>query len=181
MKVSLRKNMTENPDFTPENTSEEPALDLAALQAENETLRKQNEEYLDSLQRERAGFVNYKRRIDLDNASYADRLLAEHVKIFLPVVDDLERSLLHRPEDPDCASWISGIELILQKLLKTLESNEVRPIDLKPGDLFDPNNQEAVTHEDNDTYSDGQIIEVVQTGYQIKERVIRPALVRVAK
>ncbi|NLB71624.1 MAG: nucleotide exchange factor GrpE, partial [Chloroflexi bacterium] len=50
-----------------------------------------------------------------------------------------------------------------------------------PGDMFDPINQEAVTHEENDRFSDGQIIEVVQTGYQLKERVIRPAKVRVAK
>ena len=160
---------------------EEVTPDLASLKAENEDLRKQNEDYLDSLQRERASFANYKRRIDLDNASYAERLLAEHVKFFLPVVDDLERSLLHRPEDPDCAGWIAGVELILQKLLKSLEAKDVRPLDLKPGDNFDPNTQEAVTHEENDTYTDGQIIEVVQTGYKIKDRVIRPALVRVAK
>jgi len=66
-------------------------------------------------------------------------------------------------------------------LVKTLESRNVTIIDLKPGDLFDPLNQEAVTHEENDQYSDGQIIEVVQTGYQLKDRIIRPALVRVAK
>ena len=170
---------TGNKNETP--TPEEATPDLAALQAENAELRKQSEDYLDSLQRERASFANYKRRIDLDNANLAERLLAEHVKFFLPVADDLERSLLHRPEDPDCASWISGIELILQKLLRTLETKDVRPLDLKPGDMFDPNTQEAVTHEENDTYTDGQIIEVVQTGYQIKDRVIRPALVRVAK
>ena len=170
---------TENKNETP--TPEEVTPDLASIQAENADLRKQNEDYLDSLQRERASFANYKRRIDLDNASYADRLLAEHVKFFLPVADDLERSLQHRPEDPDCASWISGIELILQKLLRTLEAKDVRALVLKPGDMFDPNTQEAVTHEDNETYTDGQIIEVVQTGYQIKDRVIRPALVRVAK
>ena len=160
---------------------EEVTPDLASLKAENEDLRKQNEDYLDSLQRERASFANYKRRIDLDNASFAERLLAEHVKFFLPVVDDLERSLQHRPEDPDCAGWIAGVELILQKLLKSLEAKDVHPLDLKPGDNFDPNTQEAVTHEENDTYTDGQIIEVVQTGYKIKDRVIRPALVRVAK
>ncbi len=170
---------TENKNETP--TPEEATPDLAALQAENAELRKQSEDYLDSLQRERASFANYKRRIDLDNSSLAERLLAEHVKFFLPVADDLERSLLHRPEDPDCASWISGIELILQKLLRTLETKDVRPLNLKPGDMFDPNTQEAVTHEENDTFTDGQIIEVVQTGYQIKDRVIRPALVRVAK
>ena len=162
----------ENEALVPEENEFQGELDAALAKAD---------EYLDSLQRERASFANYKRRIDLDNASYADRLLAEHVKFFLPVADDLERSLLHRPEDPECASWILGIELILQKLLKSLEAKDVRPMDIKPGDMFDPNTQEAVTHEENDTYTNGQIIEVIQTGYQIKDRVIRPALVRVAK
>lgn len=170
---------TENKNETP--TPQEEAPDLAALQAENEELRKQNEDYLDSLQRERASFANYKRRIDQENAALADRLLGEHIKIFLPVMDDLERALNHTPSDPDCANWISGIDLIRKKLVKTLESRNVTIIDLKPGDLFDPLNQEAVTHEENDQYSDGQIIEVVQTGYQLKDRIIRPALVRVAK
>ncbi len=138
-------------------------------------------EYLDSLQRERASFANYKRRIDQENAAMAERLLGEHVKLFLPVVDDLERALKNAPHKADCAGWIEGVDLILKKLLKTLENHNVSVIALEPGDYFDPNNQEALTHEENDRFSDGQIIEVVQTGYQLKDRIIRPALVRVAK
>ena len=152
-----------------------------ALETQLSELQAKADEYLDSLQRERASFANYKRRIDQENAAMAERLLGEHVRIFLPVVDDLERALEHAPADPDCANWIAGVELILKKLLSTLEKQNVTVIDLKPGDLFDPNNQEAVTHEENENYTDGQIIEVVQTGYQLKERIIRPALVRVAK
>ena len=152
-----------------------------ALETQLSDLQARVDEYLDSLQRERASFANYKRRIDQENAAMAERLLGEHVRIFLPVVDDLERALEHAPTDPDCANWIAGVELILKKLLSTLEKQNVTVIDLKPGDLFDPNNQEAVTHEENENFTDGQIIEVVQTGYQLKERIIRPALVRVAK
>lgn len=163
---------TSEVEETNENTELE--VQLSELQAKAD-------EYLDSLQRERASFANYKRRIDQENAAMAERLLGEHVKIFLPVVDDLERALEHAPADPDCANWIAGVELILKKLLTTLEKQNVTVIDLKPGDLFDPNNQEAVTHEENENFTDGQIIEVVQTGYQLKERIIRPALVRVAK
>ena len=138
-------------------------------------------EYLDSLQRERASFANYKRRIDQENAAMAERLLGDHVKLFLPVVDDLERALKNAPSNPEFSGWVAGIDLILKKLLKTLENQNVSVIALKPGDLFDPLNQEAISHEENDRFSDGQIIEVVQTGYQLKDRIIRPALVRVAK
>lgn len=162
----------ENEALVPEENEFQGELDTALAKAD---------EYLDSLQRERASFANYKRRIDQENAALADRLLGDHIKIFLPVVDDLERALCHTPSDPDCANWVAGIDLIRKKLLKTLEAQNVTVIDLKPGDLFDPVNQEAVTHEENDQYSDGQIIEVIQTGYQLKDRIIRPALVRVAK
>ena len=169
------KQKYENPEkeeFFQEENGVQNELDAALAKAD---------EYLDSLQRERASFANYKRRIDQENAALADRLLGDHIKIFLPVMDDLERALNHTPSDPDCANWISGIDLIRKKLLKTLETQNVTVINLKPGDLFDPLNQEAVTHEENDQLSDGQIIEVIQTGYQIKDRIIRPALVRVAK
>ena len=161
----------ENEELFEEETGVQNELDAALAKAD---------EYLDSLQRERASFANYKRRIDQENAALADRLLGEHIKIFLPVMDDLERALNHTPSDPDCANWISGIDLIRKKLVKTLESRNVTIIDLKPGDLFDPLNQEAVTHEENDQYSDGQIIEVVHTRYQLNDRILRPALVRLA-
>ncbi len=163
-----------NQEFEEFGNKEESVNDVVSLQDKVD-------EYLDCWQRERASFANYKRRVEQDNAVMADRLLGEHIKLFLPVMDDLERALDHSPADPDCASWIAGIELIRKKLLKTLETQDVSVIDLNPGDMFDPINQEAVTHEENDRFSDGQIIEVVQTGYQLKERVIRPAKVRVAK
>ena len=164
-----------NQEFEDLDNREDPVIeDPTDLQAKAD-------EYLDFWQRERASFANYKRRVDQENAAMADRLLGDHVKLFLPVVDDLERALDHIPGNLDCASWIAGIELIRKKLLKTLETQNVTVIDLKPGDIFDPLNQEAVTYEENDRFTDGQIIEIVQTGYQLKDRVIRPAQVRVAK
>lgn len=148
-----------------------------------DALKQEADGYLDSLQRERASFANYRKRVEQEKAELFDRSLGEHVKIFFPVIDDLERALKHRPKDEDsnCASWADGIALILQKLLKTLESKGVTPLEIQPGDAFDPNTQEAVTHEEHDEFHDHQIIEVVQTGYKLKDRIIRPAMVRVAK
>ena len=160
---------------------EEKLQEADDIQDELDAALAKADEYLDSLQRERASFANYKRRVDQENAALADRVVADQVKIFLPVVDDLERALNHPPSDPDCANWIAGIDLIRKKLLKTLEAQNVTVIDLKPGDQFDPINQEAVTHEENDQFSDGEIIEILQTGYQLKDKIISPALVRVAK
>lgn len=154
---------------------------LEALQKDIVELKKQNDEYLDSLQRERASFANYKRRIDQDNADLQDRALADNVKVFLPVVDDMERALNHRPDELTVSQWVEGLQLILQKLLKLLEAKGVRPIAIQPGDDFDPMEQEAVSYEDNPDYTDNQIIESVETGYKIKDKIIRPAKVRVAK
>lgn len=175
--------MTEEDKNNNENmeNKEEKLQEADDIQDELDAALAKADEYLDSLQRERASFANYKRRVDQENAALADRVVADQVKIFLPVVDDLERALNHPPSDPDCANWIAGIDLIRKKLLKTLEAQNVTAIDLKPGDQFDPINQEAVTHEENDQFSDGEIIEILQTGYQLKDKIIRPALVRVAK
>jgi molecular chaperone GrpE len=175
--------MTEEDKNNNENLEkkEEKLQEADDIQDELDAALAKADEYLDSLQRERASFANYKRRVDQENAALADRVVADQVKIFLPVVDDLERALNHPPSDPDCANWIAGIDLIRKKLLKTLEAQNVTAIDLKPGDQFDPINQEAVTHEENDQFSDGEIIEILQTGYQLKDKIIRPALVRVAK
>ncbi|MDD2522783.1 MAG: nucleotide exchange factor GrpE [Anaerolineaceae bacterium] len=174
--------MTEEDKKTTENEEKKEFLqEEHETQSELDAALARADEYLDCLQRERASFANYRRRIDQENAAMADQLLGEHIKIFLPVIDDLERALDHAPTDPDCASWIAGIDLIRKKLLKTMEGLGVTVIALEPGDLFDPFNQEALTHEENPRFIDGQIIEVVRAGYQVNDRIIRPAQVRVAK
>jgi len=171
------------------DTNESEALpSLTISYAELEGLNKQiadlqakSEDYLSGLQRERADFANYKRRIDQENQNTYQFALAELVKPFLVIIDDLERALKHAPNDKDLKSWIDGITLILQKLVQTLEKQGIERIEVKPGEEFDPMRFEAVTHEESPDFENGQIIEVIQTGYKIKERIIRPALVRVAK
>ncbi len=99
------------------------------------------------------------------------------VKKVLPVLDDLERALQNRPADD---AWANGIELIARKLQTMLENEGVKRIEAK-GAAFDPNFHEAITHEPSDEVESGHIIEVTQNGYVLGERVIRPALVRVAQ
>lgn len=155
--------------------------DIDAYQTALNDAQAVSEQYLDDLQRERASFANYKRRIDQEKQTDSEMALAKSVNLFLPVIDDLERALKNRPEGTDCAAWADGIELILQKLRSTMAKQNVEVLDIQPGDEFDPNYQEALTHEDSEDFTDGQVIEVVQTGYKLKDRIIRPACVRVAK
>jgi len=155
--------------------------EMDTLRTENEQLKVQAAEYLDSLQRERASFANFRKRVDQENLQIYDIALGDLIKVFLPVVDDLERALKHKPEIPELEPWYAGIELTLQKLLKTLESKGVQVLDVKPGDEFNPAIHEAISHEDHPDFSNGQVVEVLQNGYKLKDRIIRPALVRVAK
>ena len=172
---------------SPEDENVEQAMvaltfdEYDALEKQIEGLEKEVEETKDSWLRSRADFDNYKKRVQRDAERSYQNAMANAVKMFLGASDDLERALAHRPEGENLDGWVNGIELIQQKLVSQMKKQGVERMEIKPGDEFNPNFHEAITQEDNPDYSDGQIIEVVQPGYKIADRVIRPAMVRVAR
>jgi molecular chaperone GrpE len=152
-----------------------------ALEKEIESLQEQIKEHKDGWLRTRADFDNYKKRIQRDAArSYQDAMTSV-IKVFLNTANDLERALKNRPQGSEIESWISGIELIHQNLITQMKNLGVERMDVNPGDEFDPNIHEAITQEDHEKFKEGQIIDVVQPGYRISDRIIRPAMVRVAR
>jgi molecular chaperone GrpE len=88
--------------------------------------------------------------------------------------------LKNRPSAGEGAAWAEGVELVYKKFRTLLEAEGVVQMEAE-GELFDPNFHEAITQEDNEEHESGHIIEVVQKGYMLGERVLRPALVRVAR
>lgn len=167
-----------------EAVAESENTDQLLSDAERETLKKKladaeskTAEYRDSWMRAQAEFQNYKKRIERDNELTYVSMKGDIVKRVLPVLDDLERALQNRPADN---SWASGIELIARKLQNVLESEGIKRIDAE-GQEFDPNFHEAISHEPADGVKSGFVIAVVQNGYMLGDRVIRPALVRVAQ
>ncbi len=161
--------------------------DFAALAEEHEALKQEAEqlkakaaEYFDGWQRERADFTNYKKRVERDQAQARDLLTANVIKKYLVVMDDLERALRNNPTSGEGAVWAQGIELIYRKLQGILEAEGIQrmPAELQ---VFDPTMHEAILQEENPAFESGQIIEVFQQGYTLGDRVIRPALVRVAR
>ena len=124
-----------------------------------------------------AEFVNYKNRVQRDREANYNSMKGDVIRKMLPVLDDLERSLAHRPEND---SWADGMELIARKYRSVLEAEGVTRIDAV-GQPFDPNFHEAISSEPNEDVESGHVIEVVQNGYMLGERVIRPAMVRVAQ
>ncbi|MCD6400637.1 MAG: nucleotide exchange factor GrpE [Anaerolineales bacterium] len=136
-------------------------------------------EYLDGWQRARAEFINYKKRVERDRQQRQQEAVGSIVLKILPVVDDIERALKSRPQDGNGAEWAEGIDLIYKKLQSILEAEGVKPMNAL-GEVFDPNLHEAIAQVPSDDYESGRIIEVLQQGYYLGDRVLRPALVRVA-
>lgn len=173
---------------TPDQPLEEGKGPVEVAQAdETESLRAaldesqaKAQEYLDGWQRARADFVNYKKRVEREQAQVYQNAAASIFKRFLDVLDDLDRALKNKPQEGEAAAWSSGIELVYRKFLSILESEGVSVMQAE-GEMFDPNLHEAISQEDNDHYESGRIIEVVKNGYMMGDKVIRPALVRVAK
>ena len=152
-----------------------------ALNAELEEAKKKEQENLESWQRERADFSNYKKRIERDQETAKNSYKADVLKKFIPVLSDLVLAYQHRPEDGEAASWAEGIELIIRKFNSILENDGLKKIDVKAGDKLDPNIHMAVSYEENDEFGSEEIIEVLKNGYRMGDKVIEPAIVRVAK
>ena len=161
---------------TSENT-EQLSAEIDALRKKLEESESRTSDFKDSWLRSQAEFQNYRRRIERDNELMHASMKGDIVKKLLPVLDDLERALQNRAADDP---WASGIELIARKFQNILENEGVKRIEAV-GAEFDPNFHEAISHEPADGAQSGHVIGVVQNGYMIGERVIRPALVRVAQ
>jgi molecular chaperone GrpE len=138
-------------------------------------------ENLDGWQRARAEFANYRRRTDAERLELSATVGAEVWSRVLPIVDDFDRAAATLPGDLKDQPWINGVLLVHRKLTGLLEQSNVKPIPVKPGDAFNPNLHEAITHEDSADVEGGRIIGEATRGYTLGERVLRPALVRVAK
>ena len=137
-------------------------------------------ENFDGWARERADFLNYRKRVERDQVSAGHQIKGDIMKNYLQILDDLELALKSKPEHGDGKNWAGGIELISRKLRSVLESEGIKQIEENNG-IFDPNIHEAISYEPNPNFESGEIIEVVQKGYKFGDRVLRPAKVRVAR
>ena len=156
-----------------ENTTEEK---------ENSLLEKEYEEKLaetnGQLIRLQADFMNFRKRVEKEKKDTISYALEEFICTLLPVIDNFEKAMdiEDNMEDP----FYKGVEIIYKQLENVLESNNVKKIDAL-GKEFDPNVHHAVFMEDSEEYDSGKVIEVIQTGYMLQDKVIRPAMVKVAK
>ena len=157
------------------------SVEIDALKAELAKAKTQSIEYLDGWQRARADFSNYKKRQETEYASQRALSTGVLVAKLLPVLDDFERASKTLPTGLREMTWIGGVLLIHRKLQLVLEGEGIKLIEVKPNDSFDPSIHEAVSQDDAEGIESGRIIEELQRGYKLADRVLRPALVRVAR
>jgi molecular chaperone GrpE len=156
--------------------SEEAELMIAQLEA----IEAKAQENLDGWQRSQAEFANYKKRVARDQERLSGETRGRVIIRYLEIADDMSRALNNRPQDGDGADWANGVELVYRKLLSYLEAEGVTQMDVE-GKVFDPNLHEAISQEESKKHNSGEIIEVLEAGYMLGDRVLRPAKVKVAQ
>jgi molecular chaperone GrpE len=182
--VEVEQGSSENvEEALPEGDTEHvtiPLKDYADQLKQIDLFKAMADEFKDGWQRERAEFSNYRKLVERTQTEERQNRTAEVVKKYLVVLDDLERAIKTRPTEKPASEWSEGIELIVRKLQGILESEGVKRIPAEE-EAFNALRHEAISHEESSDHKSGQIIEVVQQGYTIGDRVLRPALVRVAR
>ena len=162
-----------------------PAVaELVATRAELKRLQAQLSEAQEALARRQADFENYRKRIERERGEAHSRVVAEVASKLLPVLDNLSRALeteqsVEAGESKEFRHFLHGVELISKQLNEVLEAFGIQPI-AAVGERFDPHIHEAVVTEASDEYEPDTVISEMQRGYRIGDRLLRPAMVKVA-
>lgn len=159
---------------------EEQLKTASELEAQLAEEKKKGDEYLDNWRRTAAEFQNYKRRMDKDKADYAQYANERLLKRLLDVLDSFDFGFKAMPDDVKNAPWGEGMRAVQRQIEKILESEGVTPIETQ-GQAFDPKVHEAMFYEPAPGANEGQILDELQRGYRLNDRVLRPSRVKVAK
>jgi molecular chaperone GrpE len=142
-------------------------------------LTRERDQLHDRLLRTAAEFDNYRKRVERERREQADAAIADALSDLLPIMDDLERALEAMTGD-DAQPFRKGVELIHRQMGDLLRKRGVKPIDAV-GTGFDPNFHQAVIHEVSPSHREGEVIGELRRGYMLGDRLLRPAMVKVAK
>ncbi|WP_143331915.1 nucleotide exchange factor GrpE [Domibacillus antri] len=169
--------ITEKPE-TKETIEETKETIEETEDSKEELLQKQLDEAEDRYLRLRADFDNFRRRANLDREAQEKYRAQRLVTDLLPVLDNFERALQVTPEHEETKSVLQGMEMVYKTLLTALENEGVEPIETV-GLPFDPTVHQAVMTENDENAEPNSVLAELQKGYKLKDRVIRPAMVKV--
>lgn len=153
--------------------------DIELIGRDLEKAREEAAEYLDSLQRLKAEFENFRKRMIREQSQYLEMAAETLIIQLIPVLDNFERALNHK-EGAGTEDYHAGIELLYNQLTDLLGKQGLRPID-PVGEVFDPLRHEALMQVESEEHGENEVVEVLDKGYELKGKVIRPAKVKVAK
>jgi molecular chaperone GrpE len=174
--------MADKPMPDPAETSPaatDPSDDTLAAGDPADDLRRERDDYHDRWLRKTAEFDNYRKRIERERREQADQAVVHLLQELLLVVDDFDRALTVEAGG-EADAYRKGVELIHQKLHDLLRKRGVKAFDSLGAD-FDPNIHQAVMHEASPDHREGEVIGEMQKGYMMGDRLLRPAMVKVAK
>lgn len=155
----------------PESSREDSA-------SSNRSLEQEKQELYDRLLRKQAELDNFRKRVQREKEDFLRHATSDLIRALLPVLDGFERALEHRDSSPP-AQFQEGVELIYREMMETLTRAGVKAVETK-GKIFDPRLHQAVEAVEAPGFQDQEIVEELQRGYQLKDRLLRPAIVRVA-
>jgi len=158
--------------------------ELVAARAELKRIEAENAELKDLIARRQADFENYRKRVERERSETYNRVVADVVAKLLPVVDNLKRALdaeasVEGAESDEFRHFLSGVDLINKQLNGVLDALGVKPV-AAVGETFNPHIHEAVVTEPTDDYAPDTVMQELVTGYRLGDKLIRPALVKVA-
>jgi len=162
----------------PETTVDE-AAQAAAEGTASDALQKERDELYDRLLRKTAEFDNFRKRVERDRKDMIDWAAADVINDVLAIADDFDRAIA-APAPPEANSYKAGLELIQRQLAEMLKKRGVTTVDALGAD-FDPHLHQAVAYEEVPGAREGEVVDVMAKGYKLGERLLRPALVKVAK
>lgn len=177
----IQENESENEgSSTAEGKAPQSAL-IKELEARIQTLEEEKKQAYDGFLRTSAEFENYKKRKDRETQDFKKFAIEQLIKELLPIIDNLERAIASsREENANNQGLIEGVDLTLKEILKIFEKFKIKPIDTQ-GELFDPAFHQAVLQQESTDHPEGTIINELQKGYLMHDRLLRPAMVVVAK
>ncbi|MEP7360609.1 MAG: nucleotide exchange factor GrpE [Chloroflexota bacterium] len=178
--ASLRRTRAEERIADLDTSPTRLTAELDQLKAALEAAQQEAAENKVAWQRSAADFSNYKRRTEQEREAMVG--LANEILLakLLTIIDDFDRAIANMPADLQGVSWVGGISAIDRKLDQLLESEGLTPIEAL-GKQFDPHEHEAIAQEDRPGVPEGTVVAQLQKGYRIRDRVLRPAMVAVAR
>ena len=163
--------------FETDHAETDEAMDPEQMQGKISSLEQENDELNKRLLRLQADFDNYRKRSRAEKQEMVDYATFELIRRLLPVIDNLDRACLAAEDNPE--GLFDGVSMIARQLKELLEKEGLQAIDCK-GEPFDPQCHEAVVCEESGEYPPNTVVDELQKGYKVKDRVLRPSMVKVA-